>query len=605
MSHPRPIRALVAIAGCVLAVLLLPASAGAQTPCPTGSELPAPPKGADCTTVQVPLDHSGRVAGTLDIAVARIPAAAARTGTLVVLTGGPGEPAVPLAGLMGKLLAQAAPSHDLVFVDQRGTGQSGAVECEPVTSPESVAACAEKLGERRAFWTTRETALDLEDVRTALGADKLTLLGISYGAKVAGEYARRFPARTAGVVLDSPAPVDGLDTTQALRSLGLPRVLREICFPPGCKAFVSDPSVAMRALVRRLGRSPLRGRIVSPTGRTRPGGLTVDDLYALVALSDLDPFLRAELPAAVASGVLGDAQPLLRLAAAASGAAEKQLVNEARLLATSCVEGRLPWSPDAPLAGRAEALAAAFANAPAARWAPFPRETVLDASVATACAVWPPTPRPEGVQTQGPDVPVLVLSGRDDLRTPLEDARRTASQYPNARVLPVPGVGHSVLGSDLSECAATGLAAFLAGGTIAPCDREKAIAIPRAPFVPASLAALRPAPKMRGAAGRTTTAVAITLLEFARLVTLIDPTESATARIPGLRGGNVTVTKDKVTFRAFEIVRGVRVSGSIRGDEGSLTVTAPGGITGVLTFREGAPIRGTIGGVPAELEDLG
>ena len=56
-------------------------------------------------------------------------------------------------------------------------------------------------------------------------------------------------------------------------------------------------------------------------------------------------------------------------------------------------------------------------------------------------------PRP--CRARGPDVPVLVLSGRADLRTPLEDARRTPAQYPHAHaVLSVPDVGHSVLTSD-------------------------------------------------------------------------------------------------------------------------------------------------------------
>lgn len=94
------------------------------------------------------------------------------------------------------------------MVDQRGTGRSGSVRCgfEP-SSP----ACAKKLGARRAFLTTAETARDLDDLRAALGLETITPLGISYGTKVAGEYARRFPDRTASVILDSPVGVDPID----------------------------------------------------------------------------------------------------------------------------------------------------------------------------------------------------------------------------------------------------------------------------------------------------------------------------------------------------------------------------------------------------------
>ena len=71
---------------------------------------------------------------------------------------------------------------------------------------------------------------------------------------------------------------------------------------------------------------------------------------------------------------------------------------------------------------------------------------------------------------------MLVLSGRADLRTPLEDARRTAAQYPNAKLLAVPGVGHSVLGTDVSGCAVKGMIAFLRAQTIAPCSKTAGLA---------------------------------------------------------------------------------------------------------------------------------
>ena len=101
--------------------------------------------------------------------------------------------------------------------------------------------CAERLGDRRAFFNTAETAHDIENLRVALGVDKLTLLGVSYGTKVAAEYARRYPDRTAAVVLDSPVPVDGLDVLGQLRLLAAPRVLREVCAPGLCRRTVDEP----------------------------------------------------------------------------------------------------------------------------------------------------------------------------------------------------------------------------------------------------------------------------------------------------------------------------------------------------------------------------
>ena len=138
---------------------------------------------------------------------------------------------------------------------------------------------------------------------------------------------------------------------------------------------------------------------------------------------------------------------------------------------------------------------------------------MLSASLVGLCENWPPTPRPEAVPYLGPDVPVLVLSGRADLRTPLEDARRTALQYPNAKVLAVPGVGHSVSSTDVSGCAARGMVAFLRGQEVAQCTRTSPAALFQnlsLPYAPASISDLRPT-GTSGLPGRTFSAVSITL----------------------------------------------------------------------------------------------
>ena len=181
----------------IVAVLI----AGALAAAPSVASA-ACPRGAQCATLTVPLDHTGQTAGTQSVAYAKLPATGARTGTLVLLSGGPGQAAIPLTTGFAELLEPLRASYDIVTVDQRGTGDSGAVECDV----ESVSECAERLGNRRAFMNTPETARDLEDLRAALGVEQLTLFGVSYGAKVASEYARRYPARTAAVILDSPAP---------------------------------------------------------------------------------------------------------------------------------------------------------------------------------------------------------------------------------------------------------------------------------------------------------------------------------------------------------------------------------------------------------------
>src|SRR4051812_24229677 len=288
MDVGRPRRAVV-LAALSCAALALTASV-ADAACPDG---------AQCETLTVPLDHSGATPGTLSLAYAKLPATGARTGTIVFLSGGPGQSAIPLTRPVAKLLKPLRSRYDIVAVDQRGTGESGAVDCT-VESTSDVAACAAKLGDRRALWNTPETAKDLEDLRGALGVDKLTLLGVSYGTKVASEYARRYPASTAALVLDSPAPVDGLDGFDQLRTLGTPRVLREVCYPGPCHTTVTDPDAALKAAASRLQDGAIRGPAVSKTGRVRSVRVTESDLYSALTASDLNPVLRQGLPAAIA-----------------------------------------------------------------------------------------------------------------------------------------------------------------------------------------------------------------------------------------------------------------------------------------------------------------
>jgi pimeloyl-ACP methyl ester carboxylesterase len=576
------------------AVLIAVLAAGAVAAAPSVASA-ACPKDAQCARVTVPLDHTGATAGTLSLAYAKVPATGTRTGTLVLLSGGPGQAAIPLTTPITELFKRLRGSYDIVTVDQRGTGDSGAVSCK-LTGKDAVEACAAKLGNQRAFFNTPETARDLENLRVALGVDKLTLLGVSYGAKVASEYARRYPAQTAAVVLDSPAPVDGLDGYDQLRTLGAPRVLREVCYPGPCHATVTDPDEALAAAASRLQDAAVRGPLVSSSGRVRTVGVRESDLYAALTASDLNPVLRQGLPAAIASLASGDSAPLLHLSALlGSGDGDSDEVNTARLLATSCIEARLPWAPDSAVASRADALKA-FVAAHTEGFAPFSAKTVLASSVTALCEKWPPTPKPESVSYLGPDVPVLVLSGRADLRTPLEDARRTAAQYPNAKVLAVPGVGHSVLTSDASGCAVRGLVAFLRAQTVAPCSQKRGLAPLQnlsAPYAPATIGALRPQ-RLSGLAGRTYSAVNVTLtgIGFDVAATL----GGKSGRLPGLRAGSYRVTRSAIELDGVEWIRGVRISGRVsNGGAGTLTVSGPAAAAGTVTFTN-KRVSATLGG---------
>jgi pimeloyl-ACP methyl ester carboxylesterase len=583
-----------------LAVLVAPAASLAAT-CP---------KDAQCSSIAVPLDHTGGTPGTLPLAWARMPATGTRTGTLVLLAGGPGQAAIPLTKDVSELLDPLRSRYDLVFVDQRGTGRSGATSCT-LDRAADVPTCATKLGAKRAFLNTTETARDLEDMRVALGVDKLTLLGVSYGTKVAGEYARRYPQHTAAAVLDSPVSVDGLDGVERLPLLGAPRVLREVCYPGPCHDTVRDPQAALKAAVERLQRGAISGPVVSLRGHVSHARVTEQELFGLLGISDLSPFLRARLPAALASLATGDAAPLLHTLVLSLGGGtdmtdESEGINGARLLATTCVEGHLPWAPDSPVATRKGALADYIAALGPSPFAPFRPTTVLAGSAAELCTAWPPTPKPEGVPSAGPDVPVLVLSGREDLRTPTEDARRTAAQFPRAQLLAVPDVGHSVLTSDISGCALGGLREFLAGKPLVQCSARKqnpfgqviaTLLFTATPYVPASIDDIAPVGG-HGLPGRTLDAFELTFRQLGTdfFLSLGQALSQRSFRIPGVRAGYAEVSEKAFELHGVEAIRGVRVSGTITDSGGRFEISGPAAAAGTLTLTTRGGAVGTLGG---------
>src|SRR4051794_2967381 len=165
------------LAAAALVVAAHPASATAQAaavkPCPGIAT------GARCVTFDTALDHTGATPGTQHLGFAIVPATGTRTGTLAVLAGGPGQSATAIGARIVRLLDPVRRTHDLLLVDQRGTGLSGALRCSALTSSDSVGAiarCGEALGAPRAFYTAAEDAADLDAVRAVAGVDKLSVL---------------------------------------------------------------------------------------------------------------------------------------------------------------------------------------------------------------------------------------------------------------------------------------------------------------------------------------------------------------------------------------------------------------------------------------------
>ena len=175
---------------------------------------------------------------------AQAPGAAARhaRGAVVGLAGGPGAVrAAALRGLLRDDLGPALRTRDLVVFDQRGTGLSGLCGAEPRSSADRAAnprgdpgLRGASSGPARAFYTSRDSADDIEAVRGRPKESTRSLYGTSYGTKVALAYAQRYPAHVERLVLDSLVDLDGPDPFYRDTFAAIPRVLSDLCGPTAC-----------------------------------------------------------------------------------------------------------------------------------------------------------------------------------------------------------------------------------------------------------------------------------------------------------------------------------------------------------------------------------
>ncbi len=581
-------RRLVLAALCALAAVPWLAS---EAPAAT-SFTPCEPAPALCATVTVPTDRSGVTPGTLDLAVRRKPATSGGgSGVVVALTGGPGGAAIPGLGGFAERLAAAHATRDLVVFDVRGVGLSSPISCglpSPATF-DATRRCGEMLGPLRAFFRSRDTADDLEAVRIAVGADRLAVYAVSYGAVAAYDYATRYPSRVEWMILDSPVAPEGFDPTMRER-VALPRVVRSICAGRLCPASVA-PVRDLAALLPRIRRTVLTGRLVKPSGRAVPYSIGPSHVYsALVSESGLNAPLRALIPAALRGARLGDSAPLVRLTAltyrdasvvrGAAGAGEtlSSTVNRA----TTCEETPFPWARDAlprPTGWggapgdpepRAAAIAAAVQSAPAASYAPFTGLEVVSSreSVARACMAWPHSSRATDLLGTGPapDIPLLVLSGEHDLRTPLESAVKIAARFPRGQVVTARYTGHAVLSGSpraVRPCVVAAVERFVAGAP-AQATCGGASRLPPVPPAPTALAQVAPHPGLAGTPGHTLAAVLRTLedVKYSWAAAFSLEGGGASVGIGGLRGGKVSGSIRRLNLSRVVYAPGVVVTGT-------------------------------------------
>ena len=468
-----------------------------------------------CGRFSVPLDRSGNVPGRVSLFVTKMPArqrGGATRPPVIVLAGGPGQSAT-YAFLWGdEILEVLYRDRDMIVYDQRGSGRSDVLRCPSLQrsnllrAGNAAAACARRLGSRRAFYTSRDTADDIDALREELGAEKVALYGTSYGTKVSLAYALHYPARVDRLVLDSVAGLDAPDPFYRESFAAAPRALRALCRGGHC-AWSPDVAADLAALVDRMQRGPIRGRVIDRNGRPRTRRLTRLDLFSILLAGDFDPLLRAAFPGHVRAALQGDPTPLLRLRRRALEVdavppPNPRPFSTALYAATTCEEASLPWDRSTPPdpAERHRQAAARAAGIAESEFEPFDRATALASDTLDLCERWPNAPlAPDFGSGPLPDVPVLLLAGEDDLRTPVESAQRVGGTLPSVESRG--GPRHRTLGArlGLQRMLAAGVHELLRGQACGHALRERTPLLQA--VATAAAAPLRGAPRSESAAG--------------------------------------------------------------------------------------------------------
>ena len=595
-----------------------------------------PPEAQDavCGHVDVPFDRALPSAGTIAVAyeLHRHSAPGAAKSTILVDFGGPGVSYTARREDAEGWFGPALETHDLLLVDSRGTGRSGAIDCpeyqhDPPSIIAGAASCANQLGAAATRYATRDIAADDEAVRAALGIDRLDFVGSSYGGLTAAAYATRYPRHLHSVLLDAPAgQLDDVDLFGGASAAVRRTVERvgEICARSrDCERSKAESLAAIAHLLDRLRRRPLTGTVRDADGN--PHDVNIDATYLLVHIIDNQSGLlgsTGELPAAIDALDRGDETPLLRLALEGDfdipgDSGDPLVYSQGANTATGCVDSPKPWSPFAPLVVRQAQYERAVARTSDRPFAPFRAEEIMFSPFpgAVFCLPWPGTGTKPAVKhgARYPRVPTLVLNGQFDIGA--EMVRKTAALWPEAKVVEFRGTVHTPL--EATRCARVIAQAFIetldAGDTSCAArstwDYPGVTSFPRRALAsPAATA--RPGDRSGPLGLRVERVATDTALDALKRIFLNGPDYL------GLRGGRVHVDFDNgfvVTLDGARWTNDVAVSGPIHWTfdggrmDADLTVDGPGQLDGTLHLDggwliPGAPrtvtITGTLAGKP-------
>lgn len=448
---------------------------------------------ARCGSFEVFENRALRTGRKISLKVVVLPATSAERSPdpFVYIPGGPGSSATEDAPGIAQFFAKIREHRDLLFVDQRGTGGSHPLKCDFFNSAdlqsylgyffplEDVKKCRKQLEQKAdlTLYTTPIAMDDLDEVRAALGYERLNLFGGSYGTRAALVYLKRHPKHVRTAMLQGVAPTNEYMPLAFAQhnERALQGILAECAMDEACNQAFPNLRAETKTVLDRL----LKGQVVvevrnqeAGAGGSRQASRTKIKLSRDLAAEAIrymlyHPGSASRVPLVLHLAAQGDFVPLAEAALnyrrgiVATG-------SNGLYLSITCAED-LPWIKP----GEGERLAA---------------NTFLGdyrlRQQREACALWPRATIPAAYSDPtSATAPVLILTGQWDPVTPPSNAEAVANHLTNSLNVVVPHGAHGLGGLDGLDCLERLSTEFVEKGTVKDLDTACVKGIRRKGFV--------------------------------------------------------------------------------------------------------------------------
>jgi pimeloyl-ACP methyl ester carboxylesterase len=398
-----------------------------------------------CGKLTVFENRETRTGRTIDLNIVVLPAFDQKNKTepLFDLAGGPGAASTAAANFYAGPGKDYRRRHDVVLVDQRGTGQSNRLaipqektaqhylrEMYPVDYVREMRQALEQRADLTKY-TTPIAMDDLDDVRAWLGYDKINLFGTSYGTRAALVYMRQHPEHVRSAILLDVAPTDlkmPLHHAEGgARAMDL--LLSECEQDASCHAAFPHIRDEWKNALAQVEKQPARLQY-SPTDKSAQSTVEIQrGVFAEKIRSWMyDRGKSARIPLIIHHAAAGDFAPFLQQAI---GPSVPDFLADGMYLSVTCAE-------DVPFINPDEAAKLTADN-------PFGNYRVFQQT--RACRMWPrgeiPTHFCEPVRS---NAAVLIFSGNMDPVTPPKYGEEAAGYLPNSTHVVIPEAAHGVDG---------------------------------------------------------------------------------------------------------------------------------------------------------------